>query len=123
MGAPLPDDGDDRDTGAGPRARVADRAAVERRSGVEREPVHRQPLDVPLELGELLRDLGDAEELRERPRVLGSEADQIVRRVRVVALVQDELADAGPVMDHAEPDALLACRTRTGRRSRAAASR
>ena len=103
MGRVAAQHGHDRHPGARSGLRVADRAPVERARRRERQPVDGEPLDVLLQLGQLLRDLRHAEELGEGSAVLGSEAHQVVRRVGVVAFEQDELAHARTVVDDGHP--------------------
>src|SRR5262245_65201938 len=107
MGRPLAEHGHDRHAGPGSGAGVTDRQPVVRAAFGERQPVDGQALHVLPELGQVLGDLRDAEELGQRSAVLGSQAEQVVRRVGVLALVHDELARAGAVMNDADPFAVL----------------
>jgi len=103
MGLIAAQHGDDRDPGSSSRPRVSDRLPVERARRAERKPVDGEPFDIALKLGEVLRDLRHAEEFGEGPAVLGPEAQQVVRRVGIVAFEQHELAHAGTVVDDGDP--------------------
>jgi len=103
MGLIAAQHGDDRDPGSSSRPRVSDRLPVERARRTERQPVDGEPFDFALKLGEVLRDLRHAEEFGEGPAVLGPEAQQVVRRVGIVAFEQHELAHAGTVVDDGDP--------------------
>ena len=71
---------------------------------VDLDPVDRQPLDVLLDRGQALGDPGGAQQLRERARVVGIEAQLRDARVGILGGVHEQVAPSGAMHEHTDAE-------------------